>query len=189
MRILLVGLLAYSLSILGSGCVPPPGDDPAAVAAKGTDPRAADKGTSGVGSDQPPPDMVGANLGKEDYVAVMADLACVDQHFAEDEAAKTAARVTVLEKAGGSDDWLAFVAADLEMEGLTDPMTQKVADASRARCPEGTLPDDMLDPEGDRSATEDKIDADDKREKDAPAGDATPAGDAKDDPVPSDDPK
>jgi hypothetical protein len=119
--------------------------------------------------------MVGGDLGKEDYVAITVDLSCVDLHFASDEGAKAAARVRVLQKAGASEEWLAFVAADLEAEGLTDPMTKKVAEAVEVRCPGGILPPQVLDAATTEPAP-------------ASGGDPAPA-DPKDDAAPADDPK
>ena len=132
------------LPILLYACVPPDpaGSDPAGKKGDSiTEPESA-KEQGG----EPVPDIKGGEMGKEDYVTIGADLWCVDNHFPGDAEAKAAAHQAVIDTAGASQEWLDLVQRDLEAEGLTDPMTTKIAELAATRCPGGVLPAGLGDP-------------------------------------------
>ena len=111
----------------------------------------------------------------------MSDIACADQHFGADDAAKSAGRATIITKFGASEEWL-----DLETEGLTAPMQQKIADTATARCPGGVLPDGLLDPSAAPPAVPPKDDGGEAAKDEAGGDDA--GGDEAKDEAPQDEP-
>ncbi len=167
--------------VLFVACVPPDADTGAPQRGDITQPDETAAETPAADGDV----LAAVKLGKEDFVALSADLACVDKHYQGSADAKYAAGEAVIQAAGANRQWVEMVAQEMEAEGLMDPMREKINGLMAARCPDGVIAEGLIPahfvPPGDAEAAPVKGDEEevpaDATPPDAPPADAPPADD------------
>ncbi len=84
-----------------------------------------------------------SHLGKDDYVQILAEIACLDTTYPEEPAKIVEARYYILSRWDTNEDWLEVVGKSIE-DSVKPALDKKVARLKKEACPNGKLPEALF---------------------------------------------